>query len=144
MPPELSRYLFVAGGLPFLVLGALHARATPRSPEARAGLSPSDPQLTAAMVATWPRITRRTTMWLTWVGFNFSHSLGAVAFGAFVVAIGRSAASYGTQAAVCGPLAVVVAAGYLVLALKYWFRIPIIGCALALLLFLAAWATGPA
>jgi hypothetical protein len=140
MAPELSRYLFLAGAVPYLFLGAAHARATPLRADQRAGLSPADPELAAAMTRTWPRLTRRTTMWLTWVGFNLSHSLGALAFGAFVVVIGRSAASYAGQAAACAPLATLIAAAYVGLAVKYWFRIPIVGCVASLVLFAAAWA----
>ena len=74
---ELSRYLYLAGALPFFVLGLAHALATPRAPADVKGLSPSDPQLAEAMTRSGLRLTRRTDMWRAWVGFNFSHSLGA-------------------------------------------------------------------
>ncbi len=45
---ELSRYLFLAGALPFLLLGTAHAVHTPRQPYERKGLSKSDPSLS------WP------------------------------------------------------------------------------------------
>ena len=80
-------------------------------------------------------------MWRAWVGFNLSHSLGVLAFGGFVVFTGRSAVVFGAQAPACVPFAVAVAATYLWLACRYWFRTPIIGCALSLALFLASWLT---
>lgn len=95
------------------------------------------------MARTGLRLTRLTTLWLAWVGFNLSHSLGAVAFGAFVVLIGRSAPSYAAQAWLAAPLAALVAALYLAIGLRHWFRVPNTGCALSLLCFLAAWATAP-
>ena len=97
--PELGRWLYLAGALPFLVLGIAHALVTPLGVGDRKGLSPSDPSLAQAMAGTRLLLTRRTDMWLTWVGFNLSHSLGAVAFGAFVLVVGRSADSYAAQAA---------------------------------------------
>lgn len=81
---ELSRYLFLAGAMPFVVLGLAHAVATPRTPAQARGLSPRDPALRDAMVHDSLLLTRRTNVWLAWVGFNLSHSLGAVLFGAVV------------------------------------------------------------
>jgi hypothetical protein len=138
---ELSRYLFLAGALPFVLLGAAHVRATPARIGDGKGLSPSDPQLAEAMTKASPLLTSRTSMWLAWVGFNLSHSLGAMTLGGFVLLTGRDAARFADQASVCVPFAVLVAAAYLWIAVRYWFRIPIVGCALSLALFLASWAT---
>ena len=85
------------------------------------------------------RRTRRTTLWLTWVGFNLSHSLGAVLFGAVVVLVGRSEASFQAQAGVFLPLANVVSVCYLAIGLRCWFRAPLLGIALAGVCFLTAW-----
>lgn len=126
---ELSRYLFLAGAVPFVVLGIVHALYTPRSTSDENGLSPRDPAMREAMVKETLLLTRRTTLWQTWVGFNFSHSLGAVLFGAAVLLIGRSAASFEAQANVFLPFAVVVCGLYLAIGARYWFRNPIIGIA---------------
>ena len=136
---ELSRYLFLAGALPFVVLGLAHVRATPRTLSESRGLSPRDPALREAMSKATVLITRRTNLWLTWVGFNLSHSLGAVLFGAVVLLIGRSPASFRAEAGVFLPLAVVVSGLYLWLGLRYWFRTPIIGIALAGACFVASY-----
>jgi hypothetical protein len=136
---ELSRYLFLMGALPFIVLGLAHVRATPRTPADAKGLSPRDPAVREAMARDALLMTRRTTLWLAWVGFNLSHSLGAVLFGVMVVLIGRSPASFETQASVFLPLSVLVSATYLVLGVRYWFRTPIIGISLAGVSFLASW-----
>ena len=139
--PELSRYLYLAGALPFLVLGTAHAIATPRAPADAKGLSPSDPQLAEAMTRSGLRLTRRTDMWRAWVGFNLSHSLGVLVFAAFVFVTGRSAPVFALEGRIGVPFALVVAAAYLWLARRYWFRTPFIGCLLAAILFLASWIT---
>jgi hypothetical protein len=136
---ELSRYLFLAGSLPYLLLGTVHAVATPQGPGDRKGLSPSDPGLADAMARTAVRLTRRINMWGAWVGFNLSHSLGLVVLGALIVLIGRNEATFRAQASIFVPFALAAAAVYLVLAVRYWFRIPIIGCALSLALLLSSW-----
>ena len=138
---ELSRSLYLAGALPFFVLGIAHAFATPRAPADVKGLSPSDPQLAEAMTRSGLRLTRRTDMWRAWVGFNLSHSLGVLVFAASVILTGRSRSAFEAQADLFLPFAVVVAAVYLWLARRYWFRTPLLGCALSLVLFLASWIT---
>lgn len=137
---ELSRYLFLAGAAPFIVLGLAHAVATPRTPAEPKGLSPRDPALREAMVHGTLVLTGRTNMWLAWVGFNLSHSLGAVLFGVVVVLIGRSQPTFQEQAVLFLPLATVVSGIYLVLAIRYWFRTPIAGIALAIVCFTLSWA----
>ena len=136
---ELSRYLFLAGAVPYIVLGVAHAIATPRDPQQRRGLSPRDPQLSQSMTRTAVLLTSRTDMWRAWVGFNLSHSLGVILLGVVVLVVGRSEASFAREAGVFVPLATCAAAAYLLLGLKYWFRTPIIGCALSLGLFVASW-----
>ena len=136
---ELSRYIFLAGAVPFVVLGAAHALATPRTPAQRKGLSPRTPAVREAMTNDTILLTRRTTMWLAWVGFNLSHSLGAVVFGSFVLLVGRSSMSFDTQAAAFLPFTVVVCGLYLILARRYWFRTPIIGIAVSGICFVVSW-----
>ena len=136
---ELSRYLFLSGALPFLLLGIAHAMHTPRQPNERKGLSPTDPGLAESMARSRIHLTGRTDMWRAWVGFNLSHSLGAVLFGVVVVLVGRTSASFEYNAAVFLPLAVVVSIAYLSLGVAYWFRTPIIGICVSVFLFSAAW-----
>jgi hypothetical protein len=136
---DASRYLFLAGAVPYIVLGLMHAWLTPFTPAEDKALSPRDRALRDAMARENMRLTRRTTLWLAWVGFNLSHSLGAVVFGAVVVLIGRSATSFEAQAGAFLPLAVVVSCFYLVIALRCWFRNPIVGILLASVCFMAAW-----
>ena len=137
---ELSRYLFLTGSLPFLFLGSAHAIATPLRSDRPRGLSPADPRLIETMSTATVRLTRRTTMWLAWIGFNLSHSLGAVLFGLVVLLVGRSDMSFRAEAPYFGPLAVIVSGVYLVLAVRYWFRTPIVGCGLSFVLFFLSWA----
>lgn len=136
---EPGRLCFLAGSLPYLLLGSAHAWHTPVRAEERKGLSARDPAVERAMAATAPRLTDRTDLWRAWVGFNYSHSLGAVLFGLFVVLIGRSAASYEGNAALAAPLALFVSLAYLWLGVKYWFRTPIAGILFSTLCFAGAW-----
>ena len=70
--------LFIAvSALVVFALGSLHLLYTFHGPK----LLPRDPSLQSAMQAVSPQITRQTTMWRAWLGFNASHSTGAMLFG---------------------------------------------------------------
>jgi hypothetical protein len=134
----LSRYLYLAGAVPFLMLGVAHVLHTPTKPGQARGLSPRDPSLASAMTSSPVRLTGATTVWKAWVGFNLSHSLGAITFALYVLLTARDAVIYLFEAPVAVPLAAAIALGYVILAWKYWFRIPLAGAALALALFVSA------
>ena len=138
---EFARWAFIVGALPFLVLGVAHLRHTPLRVTDRKGLSPRDPALAEAMTRTSPMLTSATDIWRAWVGFNISHSAGAILFALFVLIIGRSPESFAGQAMVVLPLSVAIAVSYLWMAVRYWFRIPVIGISVSLAAFLASWAT---
>jgi hypothetical protein len=61
-----------------MLLGLIHLLYTFYGPK----LLPRDRDLRTRMEEVSPVITRETTMWKAWVGFNASHSYGAVLFGA--------------------------------------------------------------
>lgn len=132
----LSRYLFLAGALPFIVLGGLHGVWALRDARRPTAFSPTDPKVREAMAQTGLLLTRHTNMWLAWLGFNLSHSLGAVLFGVVLVLVGRSDAEFARQADLFLPLGLVTSLAYLLLAIKYWFRVPALGIGLSVLCLL--------
>jgi hypothetical protein len=135
---ELSRFLFLLGAVPFIVLGIAHALATPLTPQEEKGLSPRDSAYRHAMMEQTMLLTRRTNLWLAWVGFNLSHSLGAILFGVVVILVAWSPAAFDASWPLFVPLATVVAAAYLAIGVRYWFRTPIIGIAVSAACFLAS------
>ena len=77
-------------------------------------------------------------MWRAWVGFNFSHSIGAVLFGSCCIFLGVALQSLALpKAALIVPVA--IGALYFWLAVQYWFRIPAIGIALGTVCFSIGW-----
>lgn len=130
----LALILFTAGGAIFGALGTLHLILTFRGPK----LHPYDDAVRTAMQSTTMRITRDTSLWNAWIGFNASHSLGAMVFAAFVLLLGIGYGDFLRSAPVFAWLAFANAAVWLAVAYRYWFRIPRNGLALATLCFLAA------
>jgi hypothetical protein len=73
----LASILMVLSAAIILALGVLHLIYTFSGKK----LTPRDPALQVRMAQVSPVITRQTTMWKGWVGFNASHSYGAILFG---------------------------------------------------------------
>jgi hypothetical protein len=115
-----------------LVLGLVHLLYTFRGPK----LHPRDPDLTARMMAVSPVISRETTMWRAWVGFNASHSFCRILFGVLYgyLAIRHSALLFHSWFLLV--LGFVLLLGYAVLAKLFWFTAPFRGIVLAAVLYL--------
>jgi hypothetical protein len=135
-----SVLLGIGGGI-YVVLGLLHALYTFLDIRRPRRLVPDDSAVSAAMARSHLRLTRgRTTMWQAWVGFNFSHSLGVVLFGALGITTGIIIGAVAVPGLV---LLSFFAVGlvYVLIGALYWFRIPIAGAAIATTCLLLAWLT---
>ena len=133
----MARIFFIAGGAIFVFLGCVHAifmLADLRRPRR---LVPADPTLIQAMASSAVRLSRGgTDMWRAWIGFNFSHALGAIVFGSLCIAAGIFVQAVPKALLL---LPTVIGCIYLVLAIRYWFRVPTIAIALSTALLLTGW-----
>lgn len=129
----LAQILIVAGALIPLVLGTIHFVYTFASTK----FDPRDAALGQRMREVSPVISRETSMWNAWVGFNGSHSLGAMLFGAVYAYLGGFHIEVLTTLPVVAALGGLFLAGMLALAVKYWFSIPRNGIALSFVLYVA-------
>ncbi len=131
----MSNYLLITGGAIFCILGLLHGVFTAADMRRPRWLAPMDPDVVAQMASTGLRLPGgRMNMWDAWLGFNFSHSLGVVIFGLISIAAGVMRFPKMALAAL-----VVIAAIYLALAVRFWYRVPAIGIAIASICLLLAW-----
>jgi hypothetical protein len=87
------------------------------------------------MKGTSPLLTKRTTMWYAWIGFNGSHSLGAILIAVFYVLLATTHMEVIRETKGFILLAVLIGVSYLILAIKYWFRIPLICILIATICF---------
>jgi hypothetical protein len=117
-----------------LLLGLLHLLYTFYGPK----LLPRDPELLARMREVSPVITRQTTMWKAWVGFNASHSFGAILFGVVYGYLSLVHAAFLFESGFLLLLGLALLLGYVFLAKSYWFSIPLRGILLATVLYAAA------
>ena len=80
-------------------------------------------------------LTRETTVWKAWIGFNASHNLGAMLFGIVYghLALVQPIALAGSPFLLVVGAVVLLAYGWL--ARRYWFSVPFRGVVLAGLLY---------
>jgi hypothetical protein len=104
-----------------VMLGVIHLVYTFRGPE----LTPRDPALQISMSQISPVISKQTTMWRCWVGFNASHGMGLLLFG---LVFGFLALAHG-QLLFRSPFLLAVGlamlGGSVVLAKLYFFSVPL-------------------
>lgn len=130
--------LFLVGCLILATLGIVHLFFTFFSDRFLA----VDERVTAAMKETSPRLTRETTMWKAWVGFNASHSLGPIMFSLFYVPLAVTDFGFISESLWLSALPILVGVSYLALARAYWFRIPLMGIGVATICFVASFVLG--
>ena len=116
------------------LLGAVHLIYTFHGPK----LTPRDEALRRRMEQVAPVLTRDTTMWKAWIGFNASHSLGALLFAAVFGGLALTQPAVVLDSRYLQGLGLVFLLAWLWLARRYWFRIPLVGIALSLACFIAA------
>lgn len=120
----------------FLILGTLHLIYTFASRK----FSPRAGEVEEKMKLISPIISRQTTMWRAWIGFNASHSAGAMMFGLVYANLAMFHFDLLKQSSFLSILGGLFIFSFLILAKLYWFRIPLIGIGISLVLYLTGFA----
>ena len=132
------RYLFIAGAVPFLILGLAHIVHTLRDIRRPGSLAPRSADVLEGMRTDTLMLTRATTVWRAWIGFNLSHGLGVVLFSGLVLYAAilhfEAVRNHAPELLIGAP---VIGLVYLLLALRYWFNVPAVGTALGTALLVA-------
>jgi len=134
--PTLPSLLVAASALIIFALGLLHLSITFRG----RSLHPRDTSLLPALQKVSPMLTRETTMWNAWIGFNASHSFGALLFGLIYGYLALAAPALLFSSLYLRAVGLLLLGGYAWLGKRYWFRIPFRGIVLALLCYVLALA----
>jgi len=129
----IAKYLWLAGSIPLVVLGSIHLLYTFFTDK----FSCRNHALQEEMKKTSPVITRQTTMWKAWTGFNASHSSGAIYIG-IVNVVAALQYFYIVSRPLYMLMHIVVIYFYCWLAKRYWFSIPFRGLVFSAICFTAA------
>ena len=123
MAATAAKVLVLLGALVFGALGAIHLAYTFWSDK----LLPRDQAAVDAMKGTTLVLTRQTTIWDAWIGFNASHSLGALLLAVFYVLLAAQHMEVLARSQSLLLPGIVAGCVYVWLAHAYWFRTPFIG-----------------
>jgi hypothetical protein len=134
MMPTLAAWLLAASAAVMLVLGIVHLLYTFRGRK----LYPRDADLEARMRLVPLHISRKTTMWNAWIGFNASHAFGLMFFGVLYgyLSLAAGEALLATPFLLC--LGLVLLLGYAFLCRRFWFSAPLRWIGVAAALYAAA------
>ena len=130
----LASPLLAASAFIIFALGAAHLLLTFRGNK----LYPRDAALHVRLKEVSPVITRETTMWKAWVGFNASHSYGAIFFGLVYSYLALVHASLLFGSPFLLSVGLLLLGGYIFLGKRYWFSVPFRGIVLATVLYVLA------
>ena len=123
----ITPYLIILGSSVLVFLGSAHLYYTFFSNK----FSTRDPETEKRMKQSFPILTKETTMWKAWVGFNASHSLGALFIGLANIIIAAEDFELYQRSVSLWVLNLASIFFYLFLARKYWFSIPFYGILIA-------------
>src|SRR5271166_6121691 len=127
-----AKILMVLSASIIFTLGIVHHVYTFWGPK----LTPRDPALQISMSQIAPVITKETTIWRCWVGFNASHSIGLILFG---LVFGFLALAHG-ELLFQSPflLGLAMLGGLVVLCKVYFFSVPLTGISISLACYVAS------
>jgi hypothetical protein len=127
-----ANYLWILGSLIITGLGTIHLVLTFFSKM----FSPRNEKLENDMNTVNPILTKQTTMWKAWIGFNASHSIGAMFFGLLNSYLAIKHFNIMQSENFFFFLDILTIGFYFWLAKKYWFKIPLIGIAITFFCYL--------
>ncbi len=125
--------MLVSAGIIFL-LGAMHLLYTFTGNL----LTPRDPALQISMAQISPVITRQTTMWRAWIGFNATHSMALLLFGVIFGYLAMARADILFNSPFLLAVGLLTLAAFALLSKLNFFRAPLAGVSVALICYLAA------
>jgi hypothetical protein len=130
----IASWFVAASAAIVLLLGVIHLVYTFRGRM----LHPRDPNLIARMNEVSLVLTRETTIWKAWIGFNASHAYGAIFFGLIYgyLALGHTLMLF--HSPFLQVVGLLLLAGYALLGKLYWFSVPFRGILLSAALYIAA------
>ncbi|MGH2740801.1 MAG: LIC_13387 family protein [Actinomycetota bacterium] len=131
---EGARALFIAGSLPFVLLGFGHASLAFLDVWRPRTFTPADDLVRRSMKKTGVAGYPRVNLWRAWLGFNISHGMGVLVFGLVFFLIALYDFDLISSVPGLGAIAVGVPAAYFVLSLRFWFWGPALGSGIGLVL----------
>jgi hypothetical protein len=119
-------------------MGTGHMLLTLRDVWKPRAFTPTDESVRLAMQGAQLRFNRRLNLWEAWLGFNLSHSMGAMMFGGALLFAAQFHLDAFLESTVLQTVAVLIPILYLVVGIRFWFWGPVLGVSVVLLCILGA------
>lgn len=126
-----AKYIWYLGSSIFILLGIIHLFYTFFTNN----FSSRNKVVVDEMKSSYPYLTNETTIWKAWVGFNASHSIGAIFFGLINYYLSYKFYSILQNDFFLFGINILTVIFYLWLAKKYWFKMPFIAILLTLICY---------
>ena len=130
-----ARYLWGSGAIILVILSSIHLYYTFFTNKFSSG----NLRMVDEMKSSFPNLTRKTTMWKAWIGFNASHSAGGIFIGLSNFYVAAKYFSIINTDHVFFLFNILTIGFYLWLAKRYWFGIPFFGILAALICFILSY-----
>ena len=131
----IAKYLWELGSVIIFILGSIHLFYTFFTNKFKS----RNEILISEMKVSNPILTKETTMWKAWIGFNASHGSGAM----FIGIINFYLAFRHFQLLITDDFltlfSIVTIVFYAWLAKTFWFRIPLLGISITLICYIASY-----
>ena len=127
-------YIWEFGSLIFLILGSIHLVYTFFTNK----FSSKNEKVITEMESSNPILTKETTIWKAWIGFNASHSVGAIFIGVMNIYLAHNYFLILQNGPFFFIFNILTVGFYLWLAKKYWFRIPFWGILITLICYIVS------
>ena len=134
----MAQIFLTAAGTIILLMGTGHLVLTLRDVWKPTAFTPTEESVRLAMQGAQLRFNRRINLWESWLGFNLSHSMGAMMFGGALLFAAQAHLDAFLENAVLQAVAVLIPVFYLVVAIRFWFWGPVLGISVVLLCILGA------
>lgn len=133
-PLTMAQILLILGASIMGVLGSLHLAYTFFSNK----FDPYNSEIKSELEKTTLIISKNALFWNAWVGFNASHSIGAILVALFYIPLASQYNFMLQNSTWFTLLPIVIGLSYLYLAKRYWFIIPTVGMSIATLCFVVS------
>ena len=127
-----AKYLWEFGSLILIILGTLHLLYTFFSDK----FSSRNKNVVDEMKSSHLILTKETTIWKAWIGFNASHSSGAMFIGVINFYLALEYLTVLQSDHFFFLFNIITIGFYVWLAKKYWFKIPFIGLLITLICYI--------
>lgn len=131
----IAKYLWEFGSLIILVLGTIHLYYTFFTNK----FSSKNEKVVQEMKLSYPILTKDTTIWKAWIGFNASHSSGAIFIGVINIYFAIKYFTVVQSDHFFFLINILTIGFYVWLAKKYWFKIPFTGILITLICFIVSY-----